>query len=64
VSQDIFRRVVERKERQDKKRDADFSDRVRRETKDTLGFFERQFFKGKSDREIMRDLDRSRYKNK
>ena len=59
----IIERAQEIKEKHRKKVNAELSDRVRYETKDTLAFIERQRVKGKSDKEIARDLERSRYKN-
>lgn len=63
MSQDILKQAKEIKEKHRKKVDAELRDRVKYETKDTIAFIERQRIKGKSDKEIMRDLDKSHYKN-
>jgi hypothetical protein len=63
VGQDIFRKITEKKEKHREKANENLRDRARRESNDTFNFIERQRMRGKSDREIMRDLDKSHYKN-
>lgn len=59
---DLFQKAKESRERHKEKINADLRERVRYETKDTLSFFDRQRAKGKTDREIIKDLEKSKYK--
>jgi hypothetical protein len=64
MGEDLFLKVKEKKEKYHEKINERLRDKVRREAKDTLSFVDRMRARGKTDREIMRDLDKSRYKNK
>lgn len=62
MSQDLYHKIKEKKERYHEKVGADLRERIRSEARDTLAYFTKQQARGKTDREIMRDLDRSKYK--
>lgn len=59
MSQDIFRKIVEIKEKQKEKRNEELRDRVRYEVKDTLKFFERQEARGYTTKESLREIEKS-----
>lgn len=60
MSQEIFNRAKELKEKHRAKNDAELRDRIRYETKDTLAYIERQYAKGKSNKDIVRDIEGSK----
>lgn len=56
---DIFAKAEELKRKNREKINNDLRDRIAYETKDTLKSIERLRSRGKTDRDIMRDLERS-----
>ena len=63
MSQNILRKAKEIKEKHLAKNNAELRDRIRYEAKNTIAYINRQYAKGKSNKEIIKDLNGS-IKNK
>ena len=59
MGQDIINHVEKIKREHSEKRNAELRDRIKYETKDTLSYIERQYAKGKSSKDIARDLEKA-----
>ena len=59
MGQDIINHAEKIKREYSEKRNAELRDRIKYETKDTLSYIERQYAKGKSSKDIARDLEKA-----